>query len=180
METIKTIAKVNEQNVQIIEKNGNKYVPIKPICKALGIDFKSQYDKLKKDKILSSVMVLSTTTATDNKNYEMVSIPLKFIFGWLFRINPKNVKPEAEESIIKYQLMCYDALYSYFTEKAEFIEEKQQKINTALDRYNEIQKQFKETKSMLAEQKKELEEVRNITFEQWKNNKRQLEINFSQ
>jgi len=37
METIKTIAKINDVEIQIIN-NGDKMMPIKPICEALGID----------------------------------------------------------------------------------------------------------------------------------------------
>jgi hypothetical protein len=38
------LQKVNGQPIQIIEENGTEYVPIKPICEALGIDDKSQRD----------------------------------------------------------------------------------------------------------------------------------------
>lgn len=54
-------AKINKQDLVIISENTSKLVPIKPICAALGIDFKSQYAKLKDDENLSSTMVLSTT-----------------------------------------------------------------------------------------------------------------------
>lgn len=70
-------AKFNNQDLVIISENADKFVPIKPICSALGIDFKSQYAKLKDDDNLSSVMVLSTTTGADGKNYERFCLPLK-------------------------------------------------------------------------------------------------------
>lgn len=70
-------AKINNQELVIISENTGKLVPIKPICAALGIDFKSQYAKLKDDENLSSVMVLSTTTGADGKNYERFCLPLK-------------------------------------------------------------------------------------------------------
>ena len=43
-------AKINNQDLVIISENTSKLVPIKPICAALGIDFKSQYAKLKDDE----------------------------------------------------------------------------------------------------------------------------------
>ena len=93
MET-KTIARVN--NVDIISTNDRqKLVPIKPICTALGIAFEPQYQKLKDDEDLSSVIMLSITTGSDGKKYEMVCLPMEFIFGWIFTISPKNVSPES-------------------------------------------------------------------------------------
>ncbi len=40
-------AKINNQELIIISENANKFVPIKPICDALGIDYPTQYQKLK-------------------------------------------------------------------------------------------------------------------------------------
>ena len=91
MEKIKTLAKVNEVAIQVVEKDSEKLVPIKPICDALGVNFASQYSKLKEDGFLNSVVVLSATTGLDGKQYEMVCLPYEFIFGWLFTINPKNM-----------------------------------------------------------------------------------------
>ena len=90
------------------------FVPIKPICTAIGVDFKSQYEKLQNDEILASTMVLSTTVGADGKDREMVCLPLMYIYGWLFTINPKNVAPEAKETVTKYRMECYQALYRHF------------------------------------------------------------------
>ena len=51
MET-KTIAKVN--NVDIVSTNDEQMVAIKPICEALGIDYKVQWQKIKDDEDLSA------------------------------------------------------------------------------------------------------------------------------
>ena len=84
------------------------------ICTAIGVDFKSQYEKLQNDEILASPMVLSTTVGADGKEREMVSLPLMYIYGWLFTINPKNVAPEAKETVTRYRMECYQALYRHF------------------------------------------------------------------
>ena len=44
----------------------------------------------------------------------MVCLPLMYIYGWLFTINPKNVAPEAKETVTKYRMECYQALYRHF------------------------------------------------------------------
>lgn len=92
------ITKVNNVAIVSLTENGNTLIPIKPICEALGIAYAPQFSKIKDDEDLSSVVTLRVTTGSDNKQYEMVCLPLEFVFGWLFTINPKNVKPEAQDA----------------------------------------------------------------------------------
>ena len=86
MET-KTIVRVN--NVDIIATSDG-LIPIRPICEALGVDYKSQYQKVKNSEELASVVVLSTTTGADGKMYEMVCLPVEYIYGWVFTISPST------------------------------------------------------------------------------------------
>lgn len=176
--TIMVAARINNQDLVILNENADKLVPIKPICSALGIDFKSQYTKLKDDENLSSVMVLSTTTGADGKNYEMVCIPLKYVFGWLFTINPGNVSPEAKEIILKYRMECYDVLFNHFSERSAFIEEKQKIIQEYMNQLEETQDELDNTKNRLKTVKQNLEKAKRFTFEEWKENNRQLVIPF--
>lgn len=74
METTKTIARVNDVQIQMID-NGQKLIPIKPICEALGISHQKQYEKLKSDEILSSTVTLRVTVGADEKEREMLCIP---------------------------------------------------------------------------------------------------------
>lgn len=171
-------AKINNQELVIISENTSKLVPIKPICSALGIDFKSQYAKLKEDENLSSVMVLSTTTGADGKNYEMTCLPLKYIFGWLFTINPGNVSPDAKEAILKYRMECYDVLFNHFSERSTFIEEKQKRLIEQSEMVMAAQEVFNQSKEQLKEAKKQYDSIKAIDFNQWKEDRRQLQIPF--
>ena len=166
-ENLKTIARINDVEIQIVG-NGEKRVPIKPICEALGIDESVQRKKLQSDEFLSSVTVLSAATGSDGKDYKMTTIPHKYIFGWLFTINPKNVKPEAKEAVMKYRMECYDALFNHFTEQSEYLEEKQQIIDHELDEYQKIQVEFKTAKKRMEQQKIKVDKARKLTIEDWK------------
>ena len=115
---------VNEKEILIISYYNEKYVAIKPICEAIGVDYSSQLQKLKDDPILSSVMVLSTTTGADKKQYKMQTLPIRYIFGWLFRIDSRNVKTEIRDSVEKYQRECYDLLFDTFTKRTSILKEK--------------------------------------------------------
>ncbi len=109
------ISKINGVDIVTVERDGEIFVPIKPICEAIGIDDRAQRDKIQSDEILGSTGVLSTSVAADGKEREMFCLPLKYVYGWLFTINPKNVAPEAREAVAVYRRECYDVLYEHFT-----------------------------------------------------------------
>ena len=176
-EKTKEIATVNNVPIVIIDE-GEKLVPIKPICEALGISHQAQIEKLKTDEILSSVVMLSITTGSDKKQYEMTTIPHMYVFGWLFTINPKNVKPEAKETVIRYKMECYKALYEHFFEKSQYIEEKQSAIDEQSEIVETLNDSLSKAKSKLSEAKKKYNTIRNYSFDDWKSNDRHLKLEF--
>lgn len=115
---------INETEILIATFENEKYVAVKPICDALGVSVQKQLEKIKNDEILSSVITLRVTTGADGKQYEMQMLPLRFVFGWLFTINPKNVKPDSKEGVINYKLECYNALFDTFTKRNTILQEK--------------------------------------------------------
>lgn len=178
MET-KTIARINK--VAIVAGNDSqKLVPIKPICDALGIDFPNQFRKIKEDEDLNSTVVLSTMVASDGKDREMACLPLEFVFGWLFTINPKNVKPEAQEAVRSYRMECYRALYSHFTAYSRFNEDKQAILSEEFEKYQELQANFNQAKKDLAESKKRMNMAKGLTFEEWEEKQKQMTLDFEQ
>jgi len=177
MET-KNLAKVNEVAIQLVTDNGSKLVPIKPICEALGIDFDSQRKKLNEDDLLNSTTVLSTAVGADGKDREMLCLPLKYVFGWLFTINPKNVKEEAREAVAKYREKCYDVLYDYFAGQSEYLELKNKMVEDKLIAYDNIREDFKSAEKRLREAKVELYRAKDFTYEDWCVMKNQTSINF--
>ena len=175
----KEIAKVN--NVAIMAGNDPKrLVPIKPICEALGIDDRSLRQKIQSHPILGSTGVLSTLVASDGKAREMYCIPFEFVFGWLFTINPANVKEESKESLIKYQQECYHVLYEYFASYASFVNQKQKRQAEDWARIQILKKEFHEAKNKLAKATKQMNMTIDYSFEQWKANGKQLVIEFEE
>jgi len=172
------VTKVNNVSITCIENNNKRFIPIRPICEALGIDAKVQRTKIQEDEILSSTGVLSTSVAADGKEREMLCLPLEFVFGWLFTINPKNVSPEARESVTRYKLQCYQALFEYFTEPQTFLKQKQEQMERMVTIYQEKQANFKNARKEMDDAKKELNEIMAITIDDWRANNRQLIIPF--
>lgn len=109
------ISKINGVDIVTVDREGEIFVPIKPICVALGIEAAPQRDKLQKDEFFNSVGTIIVSTGADGKSYEMYALPLKFIYGWLATINPGKVAPEARGAVARYRRECYDVLYEHFT-----------------------------------------------------------------
>ena len=98
------------------------YVPIRPICDYLGLDWSAQYRRINRDPVLSGAIqgvAITTTPSTDGRGgglQEMSCLPLKFLPGWLFGVSANRVKEELREKIIRYQRESYDVLWEAFQE----------------------------------------------------------------
>lgn len=151
---------INEVKFMCPLEDGQVFVPIKPLCEALGIDNKSQQEAVKNHPIWGSTMVLKTTVGGDEKQREMLCIPLKYAFGWLMGIDARLVKPEAYDSVVRYQEAAYEALYDRFflepamqKRKLMLLLEKENAILQAELQKKEINNRIKEMRAELAELK---------------------------
>lgn len=97
----------------IVEFDGQPYTAMRPIVESMGLDWKAQLVKIKQR--FNSVVGEITTTGKDGKQYQMLCLPLKKLFGWLMTISPNKVKPELRDAVIKYQEECDDVLWDYWT-----------------------------------------------------------------
>ena len=177
MET-KIIARVN--NVDIVSTSDEQLVAIKPICEALGIDWSSQKQRIERDEILASTMVMITTVAADGKDREMCAVPYMFVFGWLFSIDASKVNEDVKESVLKYKMECHKVLFEHFTEPQTFLKQKQVAIEREVNEYQERQKDFKDAKKRMDESKARLNKTMSITIEDWRANNRQLNLSFDE
>ncbi|MBB6658655.1 phage antirepressor N-terminal domain-containing protein [Proteus mirabilis] len=100
-------------NLYVVNYNGQPYVPMKPIVDGMGMDWASQFTKLKQ-KFKSTVAEI-TMVAEDGKERNMICLALRKLAGWLHTISPNKVKPEIRDKVIKYQEECDDVLYEYWT-----------------------------------------------------------------
>ena len=154
------IVKVNGITIECPIEEGQNYVAVKPICEALGIDHSAQIRDLKEDVILGSTVVVMTTVAGDGKQREMVCIPLKFVFGWLFSINENKVKPEAKEHVLKYKLECYTVLFNHFFGNVKRQLEANEIEIKLLEEINELNEVKNRASSELREKKAKLDKIR--------------------
>ena len=115
--------KINNEEIFIVREVNQYFVAIKPVCKAIGVNYTTQLEKISKDEVLSKITCLMKAIGANGKRYEMRVIPLKYVFGWLFTISPKNVNPEIKKQIVKYRMECYNAFFNY-SKTVKFIQYK--------------------------------------------------------
>lgn len=97
------ITKINGVDIITVDRQGETYVPLKPICNAIGIDPDSQRNKLNADDFFNSTTAIIAIVGTDNKEREMFCIRLRDVYGWLATINPGKVAPAARETATRYR-----------------------------------------------------------------------------
>lgn len=155
MET-RIIAKVNETNILV--SSDDNYVPIRPICKAIGIDFASQLEKLKNDKTLAATIQVNPTVGADGKNREMICIHKKYILAWILSINPSKVNPDSSEKVRQFRDMCYDSIYEHIFAFQEWQLEQNKieiaslaKLSSLKDEMNKLKKEIQQEERLLAQ-----------------------------
>ena len=156
-----SIGTINGVDIYAInDENGQTLVPIRPICEAIGVSLQGQSEKIYDDEILSSVVKQNLTTGADGKQYEMLCLPLEYVYGWIFTINPKKVNAQAKDSVVRYKRECYDVLYRHFFNRAQRQAESNQAEAAELERLRQLIGQEKEVKSQINETKKRIDSIR--------------------
>lgn len=98
--------------------SGGVYVPVRPICELLGINWAAQTRRMRRDPVLAEALRIVAITATNplGGNPNMLCLPLKYISGFLFGISATRIKPELQAQLIRYQKECYEVLHEAFQE----------------------------------------------------------------
>lgn len=96
------------------DEEHNFFVPVKPICEAIGVDPEAQRQRIIRHYILGSTAFTLKVVAADDKEREMLCLPLEYVYGWLFTIDANLVAEANRENVKRYQLECYQALYTHF------------------------------------------------------------------
>jgi hypothetical protein len=94
------------------------YVPVRPLCSYLGLDWSAQYRRILRDPVLSEAaqgVAITTTpsqTGRGGGSQSLLALPLDMLHGWLFGVAANRVKPEHREALIRYQRDCYRVLWA--------------------------------------------------------------------
>lgn len=99
----------------VVEHNGEAYTPMKPIVEGMGLDWKSQFVKLKQ-RFGSCVVEITIQLSGDTQKRSATCMALRKLAGWLYTISPNKVRPELRDRIIQYQAECDDVLWQHWTQ----------------------------------------------------------------
>ncbi len=99
-----------------LDEHFQMYVPLRPICKYLGLAWSGQFERINRDPVLSKEVRFVRVTRTNSRggDPDTLCLPLEFLNGWLFGVNASRVKPELKEKVIRYQRECYKILWQAF------------------------------------------------------------------
>jgi hypothetical protein len=104
-----------------IEGKSAVYVPVRPICDYMGVDWSAQFRRINRDPVLSAeatpCVVVTATQGQPDQRREMLCLPLDMVNGWLFGINANRVKEELRDRLIQYQRECYRVLADAFVNR---------------------------------------------------------------
>jgi len=95
------------------EREGEPFVAMRPIVEALGLDWSSQLQRIRRDEVLNPSVVMMTTV-TDAGQRDAICLPLHLLNGWLFGVDAARVKPEIRDKITLYRRECFQALADHF------------------------------------------------------------------
>lgn len=92
------------------------YVPLRPICEYLGLNWSGQLQRLRRDDILGEalrfVCVMHTNPLGGDPN--VLCLPLEYLPGWLFGITTSRIKPELQPKVAQYRRECFRVLWRAF------------------------------------------------------------------
>ena len=98
----------NEKTIYFKEVGNEYWIAIKPICEALDINYNRAYQNILDDENLSQLFAKQQMVDTLGRAKEMICLPEKYIYGWLFSLRSKS------EALKQYQMKCYEVLFNYF------------------------------------------------------------------
>ncbi|NNJ12965.1 hypothetical protein EKD04_021810 [Chloroflexales bacterium ZM16-3] len=91
------------------------YVPLRPVCDYLQLDWSSQRKRINRDEVLKEEIKGVVIMTTPGGPQEMICLPLDILPGWLFGITPgKITDPALREKITRYRRECYRRLWDAF------------------------------------------------------------------
>jgi hypothetical protein len=97
------------------EAGDEVYVPIGQFCDLLGINRRTQMERINEDAVLSR-KIANIIVSGPGGPQPTYCLQLDYLNGWLFSINANRVKSDVRQRLIFYQERCYQVLAEAFRE----------------------------------------------------------------
>ncbi|OQS32815.1 hypothetical protein B0T45_21165 [Chromobacterium haemolyticum] len=95
----------------LLTAKAEKYVPLKPVVEALGLDWSAQYRRVQRCPVLSKGVAMMATTGGDGKHYKMQCLPLGRIGFFLAGLDTLRIADSEKRAlVIAFQQECADLI----------------------------------------------------------------------
>lgn len=90
--------KLHGREIEWLWRDGEAYIPARPICELLGLSW-SRQRKILTDPETEATVAFKATVAEDGKQREMLCVAYPDFMMWLAGITPSRVKEEARDAV---------------------------------------------------------------------------------
>ena len=112
MTTTKHLVPFKGEAATLLERNGEPWVPIPPICDRLGLNRQVQARKLASEPRWRGGLMAVPSAGGEQETW---AIPLRMLPAWLFSISASKVAPEARDALVAFQDECADVLWRHWS-----------------------------------------------------------------
>lgn len=115
----RTVIFYDDKLVAVRVAGGAVYIPVRPLCEQLGVDWNGQRRRILRDAVLREELRTVDVTSTEGERAVtrgVSCLPVDMIAGFLFGINEDRVKPELRDRVIRYRRECHRVLAEAFRE----------------------------------------------------------------
>lgn len=126
MKTQVASVQFHNHTLTVITHNNQQLVAMRPVCEGIGLAWGSQRNRIMRDEVLGSTVFMMNTVAEDNKQRELLCLPLEYLNGWLFGIDVSRCREEIRPALIQYKRECYQVLANYW-QQGEAVNHRAQK-----------------------------------------------------
>lgn len=132
MKTQVASVQFHNHTLTVITHNNQQLVAMRPVCEGIGLAWGSQRNRIMRDEVLGSTVFMMNTVAEDNKQRELLCLPLEYLNGWLFGIDVSRCREEIRPALIQYKRECYQVLANYWLQGEAVNHRAQKALRTPL------------------------------------------------
>lgn len=108
----------NGDKILAVWEEKKVYVAVGWVCRALGLQYRKQADKLKRHAVLSKGVSLRAVPSPRGNQATLV-LEVDYLPLWLATVNPEKVSLGQKKKLVQYQLRAKDVLANAFVKDAE-------------------------------------------------------------
>lgn len=101
------------QSLVAVLIDGKPFVAMRPICKNIGLQWESQYNRIKRNPVMNEGIFIMNMPS-EGGDQETICLPLDMLNGWLFGVDVNRVREEIRPKLMQYQKECFGVLFRHF------------------------------------------------------------------